>query len=91
MPTSTDELLKATKAARALLDQLQLSAYTFEVEPREGEWEVRVECAVADGWQTSVLAVERALLLSSSHDHGARERLLHEWQRHLAPCTRRPG
>ena len=40
MPTSTDELLKATKAARALLDQLQLSAYTFEVEPREGEWEV---------------------------------------------------
>ena len=51
----------------------------------------RVECAVADGWQTSVLAVERALLLSSSHDHGARERLLHEWQRHLAPCKRRRG
>lgn len=31
MPTSTDELLKATGAARALLDQLRLSAYTFAV------------------------------------------------------------
>ena len=61
MPTSTDELLKATKAARALLDQLQLLAYTFEVELREGGWEVRVESAVAEGWQTSVLGVDQGV------------------------------
>lgn len=88
MPTSTDELLKATEAARALLDQLRLSAYTFEVEPREGEWEVRVECAVAQGWQRSVLGADKALLLASAQDPNARGRLLADWSKHLAACRR---
>ncbi|NIO43441.1 MAG: hypothetical protein GTO41_26770 [Burkholderiales bacterium] len=88
MPTSTDELLKATEAARALLDQLRLSAYTFEVEPREGEWEVRVECAVPEGWQRSVLAADKALLLASAQDPASRARLLAEWGQHLASCRR---
>ena len=88
MPTSTDELLKATEAARALLDQLRLAAYTFEVEPREGEWEVRVECAVAEGWQRSVLAADKALLLASAQDTGARDRVLADWGKHLAACRR---
>jgi uncharacterized protein YmfQ (DUF2313 family) len=88
MPTSTDELLKATDAVRTLLDQLRLSAYTFEVEPREGGWEVRVECAVAEGWQRSVLAADKASLLASAQDPGARERLLADWGKHLAACSR---
>lgn len=86
MPTSTDELLKATEAARALLDQLRLSAYTFEVEPREGQWEVRVECALAGGWQRSVLGVDKALLLASTQDATVHERLLADWSKHLAAC-----
>ncbi len=88
MPTSTDELLKATDAARALLDQLGLAAYTFEVEPREGEWHVCVECAVAEGWQRSVLGTDKALLLASAQDRGARKRLLADWSKHLADCKR---
>lgn len=83
MATSTDELLKATEAARALLDQLHLSAYTFEVEPREGSWEVRVECAVAEGWQRSVLSADKTLLLASTRDPRAGERLLADWSKHL--------
>ena len=86
MPTSTDELLKATEAARALLDQLCLSAYTFEVEPREGEWEVRVECAIADGWQRSVLSADKSSMLASAQDPDAREHLLADWGKHLAAC-----
>jgi hypothetical protein len=88
MPTSTDQLLEATKAARALLDQLRLSAYTFEVEPREAEWEVRIECAVAEGWQRSVLAADKALLLASAKDADVRKRLLADWGQHLAACRR---
>lgn len=88
MATSTDDLLKATEAARVLLDQLRLAAYTFEVEPREGEWEIRVECAVAEGWQSSVLAVDKALLLASAQDPDAREHLLADWGKHLAACRR---
>jgi hypothetical protein len=88
MPTSTDDLLKATEAARALLDQLHLSACAFEVEPREGGWEVRVECAVAEGWQRSVLSADKVLLLASAQDPTARGRLLADWGKHLATCKR---
>lgn len=91
MPASTEELLKAKETAAALLEQLGLVAYLFEVEPREEHWEVRVDCALDQGWQTSVLLVDKVLLLSSLHDPGARERLLQEWGRHLASCKRRSG
>ena len=91
MPASTEELLKAKETTAALLEQLGLVAYLFEVEPREEHWEVRVDCALDQGWQTSVLLVDKVLLLSSLHDPGARERLLQEWGRHLASCKRRSG
>lgn len=90
MPASTEELLKAKEMVATLLEQLDLAAYLFEVEPREGHWEVRVDCALDQGWQTSVLLVDKALLLSSPHDPGARERLLQEWGTHLMSCKRRP-
>ncbi len=88
MATSADELLKATDAARALLDELCLEAYTFEVEPREGEWKVRVECAVAEGWQRSVLAADKTLLLASAEAADARGRLLADWGKRLEACKR---
>ncbi len=88
MPISTDELLKAREAVRALLDQLRLSTYVFEVEPREGEWEVRIECAVDKGWQRSTLPVAKTLLLACAQDRGLRERLLADWSTHLAACRR---
>lgn len=81
MPASTEELLKAKETASALLEQLHLAAYLFEVEPRQGHWEVRIDCALDQGWQTSVLLVDKALLLASAHDPGAR----------VASCKRRPG
>lgn len=54
MPTSTDELLKAKEAVQALLESLSLAAYLFEVEPREDQWELRVDCSVDQGWQSIV-------------------------------------
>lgn len=89
MAISTDELLSAKDAAQALLDRLSLSAYVFEVEPREGDWEVRVECALQDdGWQRCTLAVDKALLVASARDAGARQRLLADWGERLAACRR---
>ena len=88
MPISTDELLKAREAARALLDELGLSAYVFEVEPREDQWELRVECAVDEGWQRSTFPVDKTLLLACMQDRRARERLLADWDKHLVACRR---
>lgn len=86
MATSADELRQAKKAARELLDQLCGEACVFEVKPRKGEWEVRVECVVDEGWQQSALAIDKKLLLACARDEGARARVLADWSQHLAAC-----
>ena len=45
MPVSINDLALAREAVSKVLEELQLDAYIFEVEPREGQWEIRVECA----------------------------------------------
>lgn len=69
-----------------LLEQLGLEAYLFEVEPRPGPWEVRVECANPDGWQSVILAVELDRLLGSRSNGADRTRLLEDWGERLAEC-----
>lgn len=87
---STLELAEAREAARTLLETLGLAAYLFEVEPRaDGRWEVRIDCAVADGWQSLVLPVSRERLLASRADEQARAELLRDWGERLAACTTR--
>jgi hypothetical protein len=86
MRVSLLELSRAKDAAGALLEQLGLEAYLFEVEPRDGDWLVRVECAIDEGWQTTSLAVDRGRLLTSPQDGGARAALLREWRARLVAC-----
>lgn len=43
---SGKELTQARETVASLLETLGLAAYLFEIEPREGRWEVRVECAL---------------------------------------------
>ncbi len=88
MPTSTNELLQAREMARTLLEGLGLEAYLFEIEPREGQWELRVECAVDDGWQSTTFAIDKQSLLRSQEDIGTHERLLSEWREHLVACKK---
>jgi tRNA(Ser,Leu) C12 N-acetylase TAN1 len=83
------DLEGATEAARALLEELGLEAYLFAVEPREGDWELKLECALEDGWQTIALPVELDLLLASRTETDARSRLLRSWGSKLAACLRR--
>jgi len=85
------ELAQAKEAAAALLGQLGLEAFLFEVEPQDELWQVKVECAIENGWQTSTLPIAKALLLASQDDAGAREQLLSEWRERLAACKTAPG
>jgi hypothetical protein len=90
MVLSIAELAQAKEAVADLLDELGLSAYVFEVGPRgaEGPWELRVERAVNDGWQSLSLPVEPSALLASRTDASARSRLLREWGRQLKAGNR---
>lgn len=80
----------ATEAVDKLLDELALAAYLFSLEPKQQNWEVRIEYAALDGWKTATLLVDGATLLSSRRDNAARRRLLEEWGHLLAAARRLP-
>ncbi len=91
MDISSIELIEAKEAANDLLERLGLEAYLFEIEPGNEFWELRVDCAIAQGWQSTVLSVDKSLLLASRKETAARDRLLNEWRKRLAACARSRG
>ncbi len=83
MELSEKKLTEARDTVQSLLEQLGLSTYLFEVEPRTDHWEVRVECAPNSAWRSSVLNVEERWLSACRTDETVREQLLEEWRQHL--------
>ena len=67
MSLATIDLAKARDAANAILQELQLDAYIFEVEPQDDTWVLTVECAceVDGSWETIKLQVPKQMLLGS--------------------------
>lgn len=86
MPLSTMELAKAREIVKQVLDELGLEAYLFEVEPDEHELEIKIECAMKEGWERVKIPVLKELLLSLSEDSDAYQSLLKEWRGVLTAC-----
>lgn len=86
MSISMNELVQVREVTRKILDELQLDAYLFEVEPREGQWEIKVECAINEGWETVMLGVKKDLLLRGIDDAVAHQLLLDDWREALSAC-----
>ena len=86
MSLSITELAEVRGVVTSILDELQLDAYLFEVEPLEGQWEIKVECAVAGGWETVSLTATREILLRGSDDPVAHGVLLDNWREALSAC-----
>ncbi len=91
MSLSAAQLEGATEATYALLDALGLSAYRFAIEPRETAWALKLECAVAEGWEAVTLPVDIDLLLASRTDADARARIANAWAAALTACRRESG
>jgi len=70
----------------ALLDELKIEAYLFEIEPKEGQWEINVECAIKEGWEMFRLTAEKEYLLRGVDDAVARDVLLDNWREALSAC-----
>lgn len=75
MILSAAELSAAKDATGALLDELGLEAYLYEVELEEDAWRIRVDCATMQGWQSLSVTVDKQTLLASPNDPAARSRL----------------
>ena len=86
MALTTKNLIEARQAASLILEQLGIEAYLFEIEPKEETWELRVECATTDGWQSLILPVEEKLLLTSQQDAVARNQLREQWRTRFSAC-----
>ena len=91
MSISTLDLAKARESALTILEELQLDAFIYEVEPRDDVWELTIECATdIDGaWGTVTLQVPKGMLLDSFEDEKARQDLFDYWKKMLADCKLR--
>jgi hypothetical protein len=82
------DIAQARVAVERLLEDLDLRAFVFTVEPKEDGWQLSVECASGGGWQTISLPVDPQELRDSLHDSGTRERLRERWSERLRGCER---
>ena len=87
MALSIEEFARAREVVSELLEELHLGTYTFDVEPRDGGWEVQIECAADDGWMTRTFTATREEL-RHGNDARVRQQLLDAWARPLAACRR---
>ncbi|WP_020146858.1 hypothetical protein [Thioalkalivibrio sp. ALJ15] len=85
MALSIEELSRAREVVSGLLEELHLSNYTFDVEPRDGGWEIQIECAADSGWVTHTFAATREQL-QHCDDARVRQQLLDAWAGPLAAC-----
>jgi len=88
MNLSARELAQVREVVGRVLEELGLEAYLFEVEPHEGQWDIRVECAVDDGWETCRLSADKEYLLRGTDDPVVHEVLLDNWREALSACRR---
>jgi hypothetical protein len=74
-----------------LLDELQMRAFIFTVEPKGDLWQLRVECATDGEWQTVSLPIEAPQLLSRLRDPTERERFKALLRGRLRECAKLSG
>ena len=87
MPESIAELAQVRQVVQTLLDELGLDAYLFEVEPMEKKWEIKIECAVEEGWETFRLTTRKDYLLRGVDESVIHEMLIDDWREALSACV----
>lgn len=90
MTLSIADLAQARDVVTKILEELKLDAFLFDVEPHEGQWEIKVECAVeSDLWETFDLTAKLEYLLRGSDDAVVHQLLLDNWQEALCNCKKK--
>lgn len=90
MTLSTIDLAKARETANAILEDMRLDAYIFEVEPHNESWKLKIECAceIDGGWKRITLQVPKKLLLQSFVDDNVKKDLFNYWEKQLVDCKK---
>ncbi len=93
MSLSTIDLITARETANTILEDMRLDAYIFEVEPRNENWELTIECAceIDGGWKRITLRVHKKMLLQSFIDEDVKRDLFNYWEKRLVDCKKIKG
>lgn len=89
--TLTAQLAMIREYVNGLLDGLGLDAYLFEIEPRDDEWEVKVECAIEDGWTNVSFMLNGDRVEASYDNEQLKQQLVDELSQSLCECKRKNG
>jgi hypothetical protein len=91
MSLSIEELVTIREAVNNILEELELDAYLFEVEPENAHYEVQLECASAinGGWMSVSLMLPKEKLLAGFKDEEIRNQLFEYWDKKLSACKRK--
>lgn len=80
---SADGLLGARAATQLVLDELGIENYRFDVEPREGAFEVFVEHDRDGAWHDVRLTEDAAALIAAGRDASVRAEVARRWRARL--------
>jgi len=83
---SINKLAQVRDNLDKLLNELQLDAYIYEVEPHDGQWQLTVECATEDGWETVKFSAKEEYLIRGADDAFIHETLIDNLQEALSAC-----
>lgn len=86
MKPSIAELAGVRETVSKLLNELQLEAYLFEIEPQEEQWQLTVECAIDEGWEIVKLKANKDYFLHGADDAIVHQLLIDEWREALSAC-----
>ncbi len=88
MAMTSSDLIQARILIGGILDELALDAYLFEIEPREDYWELKVECAVEEGWGNYRIALDEQQLHAGFNGESERKALQEQCRQSLASCRK---
>lgn len=89
MSITVDELTRARELVYRLLDELQVDAYLFEIEPDKEQWQILIECAMNEGWERIRLGIAPEDLLASKDDVVLHKKLVSHWREKLSACKKK--
>lgn len=73
--TRSIELIQAREIIEGVLNRLDVDAFLFEVEPKADSWELKVECAIEEGWGSFTLDLAEPLPKGEDEEAMLLERL----------------
>lgn len=96
MATTSSDFIQARLLIDGILEELGIDAYLFEIEPHDGQWELKVECAVEEGWGSYHVTLDDAQVQAGFNGDAARNELKQCCSESLKACrfnseTDKPG